>query len=155
MIQNRVKFIFTYGTLMSTAEGSPGIAERAVMAASCHSIGTASIRGRLFDAGACPGAILGGNARDHVVGELWQLPGTPRDLIAMLDGYEGCAPHCPLPHPYLRKKIRIRAADGRRVTGWIYVWTGSTADLTQLADGRWRSPSKLREKAMPSETLRV
>lgn len=138
---DRVRHIFTYGTLMSSATGDLGAAERALLRAFASCVGPAAIRGSMFDAGACPGVVLEGRARDVVCGELWRIPGSMPDLVEALDRYEGCAARCPLPHPYARRRIRVRQAGGRRVTAWIYLWVKSTDGLVRIDDGCWRGPS--------------
>ncbi len=135
---SRVRHIFTYGTLMSTATGDMGAAERALMSAFAECLGPAAIRGRMFHAGACPGVLPGGTAGEIVHGELWRIPAHMPDLLAALDRYEGCAPHCPLPHSYARRRIRVRNSSDARVTAWIYVWVRSTEGLVPIPDGRWR-----------------
>lgn len=140
--ETRVRHIFAYGTLMSGAEGHQGAAERALLATFAQCLGAASTRGRMFDAGACPGVVLGGGVGDVVYGELWRLPDHRPDLLDALDRYEGCAPSCPLPYPYVRRRIRVRTRQGNRVTAWIYVWAKATAMLRPIPDGRWRGPER-------------
>ena len=137
----RVRHIFAYGTLMSSASGDRGAAERALLLAFGRCVGHASIRGAMFDAGACPGVVLGGGRRDVVQGELWRIPPDLPDIVDALDRYEGCAAQSPPPHPYARHRIRVRCAGGGRVTAWIYLWAKSTDGLVRITDGRWRGPS--------------
>ena len=139
---SRVRYVFTYGTLMSSAHGEPGIGERALMRALAARVGTAAVRGRMFDAGVWPGVVLGGRASEVVQGELWRLPAHSCEILAALDRYEGCAQQCPQPHAYARRRIRLRTRDGRRVTAWIYLWIGSTDGLARIADGRWRGAAR-------------
>lgn len=138
----RVRYVFTYGTLMSSATGDMGAAERALVQAFGWFAGPASIRGSLFDAGACPGAVLGGGRRDLIQGELWRVPADVPEILEALDRYEGCAAQSPKPHPYRRQRIRVRCAGGGRVTAWIYLWAKSTDGLVRIADGRWLGPSQ-------------
>lgn len=135
---SRVRYIFTYGTLMSFAEGGMGAAERALLRRQAINLGPTCTRGRMHDAGACPGVVLGGGPKDVVHGEVWQLPEDRAALLTALDQYEGCAQECPQPYPYSRRRIRVRTGGGRRVTAWIYLWTGSVDALPRIADGRWR-----------------
>jgi gamma-glutamylcyclotransferase (GGCT)/AIG2-like uncharacterized protein YtfP len=139
---SRVRYIFTYGTLMSFAEGSMGAAERTLLRRQAINLGPTCIRGRMHDAGSCPGVVLGGGPKELVHGEVWQLPDDRVELLAALDTYEGCAPECPQPYPYSRRRIRVRTRQGRRVTAWIYLWTGCIDDLPRIADGRWRGASR-------------
>ncbi len=152
---DRIAYIFTYGTLMSSAEGPVGAAERAMMSRGAELVGNVVIRGQLFDAGLCPGVILAGGSRDRVQGELWRLPVDRVELLAALDRYEGCAPGTAAPPPYARRTVRIREPHGRRVTAWIYVWLGSTSKLPRIADGRWRPVQRPRETTVPPERVRI
>ncbi len=138
--RGRVRHIFTYGTLMSSATGEMGAAERALLSAFAQKVGPASIRGSMFHAGACPGVVRDGGACGTVQGELWRLPHDMPSLVAALDAYEGCGPQSQLPHPYERKRLRIKTASGKRVTAWIYLWARSTDGLVRITDGRWRGP---------------
>lgn len=140
--RGRVRFIFTYGTLMSSASSDLGAAERALLNAFGACVGQTSIRGTMFDAGACPGVVLAGGPRDLVLGELWRIPVDVPDILEALDRYEGCAPQSPKPFPYGRHRIRLRCAGVGRVTAWIYLWERSTAGLVRIPDGRWRGPSQ-------------
>jgi len=153
MSDERVRFIFTYGTLMSTADGDMGAKERALLKVFGQLCGRAKLRGRMFYAGACPAAILGGAAGDVVHGEVWRLPEYLPDVIQALDEYEGCAPHSPAPHPYARRRVRVRMPDGRRVTAWMYQWVKPVDGLIPIADGRWRGP--LRKPEIPHHRREV
>lgn len=138
--KTRVRYIFTYGTLMSTATGDMGAAERALLNAFAKRVGPTTIRGRMYDAGACPGVVLEAGPGEIVQGELWHLPRDLPDLVAALDRYEGCAPLSPLPHPYARRRIRVAGEGARRVTAWVYEWVKATDGLPRIEDGRWRGP---------------
>ena len=140
--RGRVRFIFTYGTLMSSASGDMGAAERALLKAFGTCVGQTSIRGTMFDAGACPGVVLTGGLRDIVLGELWRIPADVPDILEALDRYEGCAPQSPKPYPYGRHRIRVRCSGIGRVTAWIYLWERPTAGLVRITDGRWTGPSR-------------
>jgi gamma-glutamylcyclotransferase (GGCT)/AIG2-like uncharacterized protein YtfP len=140
----RVRHVFTYGTLMSSAIGDMGAAERALLKAFGVCLGEASIRGEMFDAGACPGVVRKDDATGLVHGELWRLPRHLPDLVEALDRYEGCAAQSPLPHPYERRRVRVRSRSGERLTAWVYLWVRSTDGLARIADGRWRGPSQAR-----------
>lgn len=139
MKRNRIRFIFAYGTLMASEKSLRGESERALITAQCKPLGDAAIRGRMFDTGDYPGAVLGAARGERIEGELWQLPDASEALLAALDRYEGCAPDSPEPQPYARSRLRIRTEDGRRVTAWIYLWVAPTDKLPRIPGGRWHT----------------
>jgi len=143
MKSNRIGHIFTYGTLMASDRGPRGVRERARIAAQCIFVGSATIRGRMFDTGPYPAVLLDAGRGERVHGEIWQLPRHYEDLLAALDAYEGCAPDSPQPQPYARSSLRLRAPDGRRLTAWIYLWVAPVQKLPRIADGRWRSAQRI------------
>ena len=155
MTQPRVRYIFTYGTLMSCCTGRQGAFERMQMQTFARVVGDGSIRGRVFDAGACPAAVLTiGKAEDRVRGEIWQLPADQEaaaSLLTVLDAYEGCRDDSPRPFPYVRRRIRVRTPDGRRVTAWMYQWVRPTRGLPLVPDGTWREPKHTVAAAACSE----
>lgn len=136
-----VRHVFTYGTLMSSAGGAMGEAERALLRAFAKRIGVTVIGGRMFDAGACPAVVLEAGADDVVTGEVWQVPSERADVLEALDRYEGCAPESPLPHPYARRAIVVGLPSGEHVAAWIYVWALPTDGLAPIASGKWNGPS--------------
>ncbi len=137
----RSAFIFTYGTLMSSASCDAGRSERAAMEAFAVKIGPGSIRGRLYDAGLYPAAVLDRRTPRRIHGEIWQLPRADRTLLDMLDRYEGCGPDSPEPHPYFRVRVQVRSPTLNRVASWMYVWRLPTMHLPEIHRGRWRAPA--------------
>lgn len=114
--------LFTYGTLRS---GSAVAAARRLHARA-HSLGAATVRGRLLDLGAYPGLCEPG--ADDVVGECFLLPSDPQErtaLLAELDEYEGCGPCDETELPF-RREVRVaRDAAGLAAPCWTYVWRGN------------------------------
>jgi gamma-glutamylcyclotransferase (GGCT)/AIG2-like uncharacterized protein YtfP len=86
--------LFVYGTL------KPRSGERR---ARTH--GAVRLRGRLWDLGAYPGAILDPTASGFVHGEVID-GGDDAELLARLDAYEG--------PEYRRDRVSVQTDDGRR-----------------------------------------
>jgi gamma-glutamylcyclotransferase (GGCT)/AIG2-like uncharacterized protein YtfP len=91
--------IFTYGSLMSTADLDIGRAERRALTTAATLIGRASVAGLLFDVGPYPAAVLTRHGIERVYGEVWRLPCRPASLLESLDRYEGCGKGCPNRRP--------------------------------------------------------
>jgi gamma-glutamylcyclotransferase (GGCT)/AIG2-like uncharacterized protein YtfP len=131
------QFLFTYGTLMSTVDTDLGRRERAHMREKARLVGRGRFKGRLFDIGACPGAVAASNARRYVRGELWMLPSRAGRLFQILDRYEGCNPGAREPFPYRRSVESVEHEFGWEVLAWVYVWNRATAGLPEVPNGEW------------------
>lgn len=132
------RHIFTYGSLMSMADGDAGREERRLLAASASLLGPASISGLLFDVGPYPAAVLTTTGRERIHGEVWRLPARRRWMLDLLDRYEGCAPGAPLPHAYVRRRVHVAIGGGGAVAAWMYLWNRPLGSMPRIDGGRWR-----------------
>ena len=117
--------LFVYGTLR------PGRAPRAIAAivATLRSLGPARVRGRLYDLGEHPGAILDPAAGGFIDGEVVECAdGGP--ALAWFDAYEGAE--------FRRERATVELA-GRSVACWVYVLVREPASAPRIASGIWRS----------------
>lgn len=112
--------LFLYGTLL------PGEApkEIASIVERFRRLGSAHVRGRLYDFGEFPGAVLDPLSRTIIHGELVVLPSDGR-LLQELDRYEEFDPADPKRSLFVRKKARIQMANGSSRESWIYVYNKS------------------------------
>lgn len=132
------RHIFTYGSLMSTADVEVGRAERAQLAAAAALIGPASIAGLLFDVGPYPAAMLTSTGHERIHGEVWRLPTRRAWLLDILDRYEGCGAGMPEPHPYVRRRVHVLDSAHRPVAVWMYLWNRPLGTMPRIEGGRWR-----------------
>jgi gamma-glutamylcyclotransferase (GGCT)/AIG2-like uncharacterized protein YtfP len=130
--------IFTYGSLMSTADADVGRAERRQLGGAARLLGPASVRGLLFDVGPYPAAVLTSSGEDTIHGEIWRLPSRRRWLLDVLDRYEGCTRDHPTPHAYARRRVWVTTDDGRGVVAWVYLWNRPLGAMPRIEGGRWR-----------------
>jgi gamma-glutamylcyclotransferase (GGCT)/AIG2-like uncharacterized protein YtfP len=109
--------LFIYGTLL------PGEApeEIASIVKRLRRLGSARVRGRLYDFGEFPGAVLDPSSRTMVYGELVALP-SDEGLLEALDRYEEFDSSDPKRSLFIRKKAKIWMANGSSREGWIYVY---------------------------------
>ena len=109
--------LFIYGTLL------PGEApeEIASIVKRLRRLGSARVRGRLYDFGEFPGAVLDPSSRTMVYGELVALP-SDEGLLEALDRYEEFDSSDPKRSLFIRKKTKIWMANGSSREGWIYVY---------------------------------
>ena len=109
--------LFLYGTLLPTEAPD----EIASVVKRLRRLGLAQVRGRLYDFGEFPGAVLDPLSRTMIHGELVVLPSDGRVLDA-LDQYEEFDPSDPKRSLFVRKKAKVRMANGSSREGWIYVY---------------------------------
>ena len=109
--------LFLYGTLLSGEAPQ----EVASIVKRLRRLGSARVRGRLYDFGEFPGAVLDPSSRTMVHGELVVLPSDER-LLEALDRYEEFDPFDLKRSLFIRKKARVQMANGRSREGWIYVY---------------------------------
>lgn len=109
--------LFLYGTLLP----SEAPKEIASIVKRFRRLGSAQVRGRLYDFGEFPGAVLDSSSRTKIHGELVVLPPDAR-MLDLLDRYEEFDPMDPKKSLFVRTKAKIRMANGSSCEGWIYVY---------------------------------
>ena len=125
-------YLFLYGTLL--ADRAPGEVVGALK--SLRRIGPAHVRGRLYDLGEYPGAILAPSSKTLIHGEIFELPNTPA-IIKALDDYEEFDPGNQEDSLFLRTKARATLPDGSHIDCWIYVYNDDPGTAPLLADGTY------------------
>ena len=109
--------LFLYGTLLP----SEAPKEIASIVKRFRRLGSAHVRGRLYDFGEFPGAVLDPSSRSIIHGELVVLPSDER-ILQELDQYEEFDPSDPKRSLFIRKKVRVQMSNGNSREGWIYVY---------------------------------
>src|ERR1700721_4117067 len=124
--------LFVYGTL------SPRHAplEIAATVRRLRPGGQASVRGRLYDLGEYPGAVLSGKSRSVIRGEVFELPGD-RSTLTSLDDYEGFEPNNRSSSLFLRRAWPVTMDDGKKLRCWVDVYNGNMKDAQPLRNGRY------------------
>ncbi|HEY1371717.1 MAG TPA: gamma-glutamylcyclotransferase family protein [Candidatus Binatia bacterium] len=116
--------LFVYGTLRSTS-GHP--MHRKLRAESGF-VGAGTFRGRLYDLGTYPGAILSRSNGDRVRGEIYRLR-EPARTLSVLDAYED--------RSFRRLKATVRRENGGRTRCWIYLYTQPVTRFRRIAGGNY------------------
>jgi gamma-glutamylcyclotransferase (GGCT)/AIG2-like uncharacterized protein YtfP len=110
-----MRLLFLYGTLHP--DRAP--AEIAPYARRLTPIGSATIRGHLYNLGDYPGVILDPGALP-LPGHLFLIPDA--ETLAAFDRYEDYRPANPASSLFLRAETTATLPDGRAVTCWVYVY---------------------------------
>jgi gamma-glutamylcyclotransferase (GGCT)/AIG2-like uncharacterized protein YtfP len=124
--------LFVYGTL-SPQHAPPEIA---ATVRRLRPVGAASVRGRLYDLGEYPGAILSKSSRSVIRGEVFELPSDSQTLSS-LDNYEGFEPGKPGSSLFVRRTWSVVMDDGTRLRCWVYVYNGDTRRALPVRNGRY------------------
>lgn len=126
------EYLFLYGTLL--ADRAPDEVVGALK--SLRRIGPAQVRGRLYDLGEFPGAILAPTSKTLIQGEIFELPTTPAILKA-LDDYEEFDPADKEDSLFIRTKAKATLLDGPQVDCWMYIYNHDPGSAPLLADGTY------------------
>ena len=124
--------LFVYGTL-SPRHAPPEIA---ATVRRLRPVGQASVRGRLYDLGEYPGAILSEKSRSVIRGEVFELPGD-RSTLTSLDDYEGFEPNKKGSSLFLRRVWPVTMDDGKRLRCWVYVYNGTMKGAQPVRSGQY------------------
>lgn len=125
------EYLFLYGTLLAD-----GPDEVVGTLKSLRRLGPARIRGRLYDLGEYPGAVIDQSANTSVHGELVELP-ADKAILDALDRYEEFDPSRPQESLFVRKKAKISLANGRKVEGWMYVYNRNPGNAPVIRGGNY------------------
>ena len=127
------KYLFLYGTLIRR---DPPNKEIARIVRCLHRVGAASVRGRLYDFGDFPGAVVDPSSNSFVRGELVELP-DDENILQTLDKYEEFDSANPRKSLFVRSKVDIKMANGRMIQGWIYVYNKNPGDAPLIRGGNY------------------
>jgi gamma-glutamylcyclotransferase (GGCT)/AIG2-like uncharacterized protein YtfP len=133
MIPSDPRHVFVYGTLL------PGLAPPVIAdtVARLHTVGPATVPGRLYDLGPYPGCTIDGTCDEVIHGQLLELPDDPA-VLARLDWYEGYAAHDQAGRDlFTRTTCDAMMADGRAVSTWIYVYARDLTAARRIIGGRY------------------
>jgi gamma-glutamylcyclotransferase (GGCT)/AIG2-like uncharacterized protein YtfP len=112
--------LFVYGTLRN----SYGHKLYGLLKDNFELIGKAVIKGKLFDIGKYPGAVISRTDNNQIVGELYQAKKDSDSIeqaLKKLDRYEGYDAQ-DSSSEYVRKRKFVRLKNGKKVLSWVYVY---------------------------------
>jgi gamma-glutamylcyclotransferase (GGCT)/AIG2-like uncharacterized protein YtfP len=136
------KYLFVYGTLLP--DEAPAEIARAIR--KLRVVGRGRTRGRLYDFGDFPGAVVNPSARSTIAGLVYEIPADP-ELLRQLDRYEGVDSFHPANSLFLRRKRWITLEDGRRLLSWVYEYNRDPVDGVYLPRGNYGDRARIRKPA--------
>lgn len=114
------------------AETFPGLLQAVFQRLSYAGIGRA--KGRLYDLGAYPGAVLDAEAPSEIVGDVYLLPPDPAVLVS-LDAYEDYDARYPERSLFRRVPVTVALENGQHLDCWMYVYNGDISQATLIPGG--------------------
>ena len=124
------KHLFIYGTLLP--ERAPSAVSEAIKR--LRYVGRASVRGRLYDLGEFPGAVLDASSPMKIMGRVFTLP-EDVTLLDSLDEYEGFAPHNRKDSLFSREETVATLENGRKLQCWIYIYNQNVTGAKLILSG--------------------
>lgn len=122
---NQVKHLFVYGSLLSFFETQKELGISRMI----RRVDTIQLRGRLYNLGAYPGALLG-DKNSRIRGELYEI--LEAGSLEIIDRYEGFDSSTPDQSLFVRQIIR-----GYDVPFYIYVYNRSVDVSQYIENGDW------------------
>jgi gamma-glutamylcyclotransferase (GGCT)/AIG2-like uncharacterized protein YtfP len=126
------RYLFVYGTL----DPAHAPAEIAAAVLRLRPVGSGSVRGRLYDLGEYPGAVVSRTSPSVIKGKVFELP-EDQQVLSSIDTYEGFDPDHPRSSLFVRKRWPVTLADGSRMMCWIYTYNRNPADARLIASGSY------------------
>jgi len=125
------EYLFLYGTLLpgDSTEESSRIVGR------LKRVGSATVRGRLYDFGDYPGAVLDRTAKSSIKGELFELPNDDDSALKALDDYEEFNRTDRRNSLFVRTRTVATLQGGRQLNAWVYVYNRNPGSARQIASG--------------------
>ena len=108
-------YLFVYGTLLD-AGNKYGVYLRD----SSIFCSTGMLKGKLYDIGEYPGAVLSLTGNDFIYGIILQID-ERSDVLALIDMYEGFGDDQPQPNEFIRVLTDAETENGP-VSCWIYLY---------------------------------
>jgi gamma-glutamylcyclotransferase (GGCT)/AIG2-like uncharacterized protein YtfP len=122
--------LFVYGTLLDE-DNKYGIYLRS----NSRFFAAGTIRGKLYDIGEYPGAVLVKEGDNYIHGTI-MLVDRPREVLRVIDDYEGFGDDQPQPNEFVRVLTDAETQKGQ-VSCWVYLYDLPVKALRPISDGRY------------------
>jgi gamma-glutamylcyclotransferase (GGCT)/AIG2-like uncharacterized protein YtfP len=123
-------FLFAYGSLLSEDNDfAIYLKDNSVL------YSTGKVRGRLYDIGEYPGAILSAACDEYVYGSVLKIDRSEK-VLDIIDDYEGYGGEQSWPNEFIRVLTGIETETGI-INCWIYVYNLPVNGLKYIKGGRY------------------
>ena len=129
MIIMKSALLFIYGTLLNhNNEFAVYLKEHS------HFFANGKVKGKLYDIGEYPGAILN-DGDEYIYGVILQID-DPEVVFLEIDDYEGYGDEQPEPNEFIRVSTDVETVS-EIVSCYVYVYNLPIDDLPTITDGRY------------------
>lgn len=123
-------FLFVYGSLLDEDN------EFAIYLKNNSTFyATGKARGKIYDIGEYPGAVLIPEGADYIYGHILKIQ-TPEKVFKVIDDYEGYGGEQSWPNEFIRA-LTVIEAEKEILDCWIYVYNLPVFGLRQVKGGRY------------------
>ena len=122
------QFLFVYGTLLQAGNEFAKYLNQ-----HCKFISTGKIKGRLYDIGEYPGAVIDNSERIYIYGNIFRMD-DPDAILKVIDDYEGIGGLYSHPQEYIREQVDILTDNGN-VRCWVYIYNLPVDTYNQIPEG--------------------
>jgi gamma-glutamylcyclotransferase (GGCT)/AIG2-like uncharacterized protein YtfP len=123
-------FLFVYGSLLNEDN------EFAIYLKDNSTFySTGKVKGRLYDIGEYPGAILSSVGKEYIYGSIRKI-NSPEKVLRVIDEYEGYGGEQAWPNEFIRLSTAIETEAGI-INCWIYVYNLPVNGLKHIKGGRY------------------
>lgn len=109
------QFLFVYGTLLQ-----PGNEFADYLNKHCKFISNGKVKGRLYDIGEYPGAVIDKAYEYFIYGAIFMMD-DPETILKVVDDYEGIGELYSHPQEYIREQVSIQT-NGDDIICWMYIY---------------------------------
>jgi gamma-glutamylcyclotransferase (GGCT)/AIG2-like uncharacterized protein YtfP len=134
-IMTNNNYLFVYGTLLD-ADNEFGI----YLKNNCSFYAEGKFKGLLYDIGEYPGAILTDGC-SYVFGRIFIMHNV-KNVLKLLDDYEGFGPEREQPNLFVRQMIDIESNKGV-ISCWCYLYNLDVSGLRVIGSGDYLAYRKL------------
>jgi gamma-glutamylcyclotransferase (GGCT)/AIG2-like uncharacterized protein YtfP len=122
--------LFIYGTLLSD-DNEYG----AYLKSNSSFYAPGKLKGKLFDIGDYPGAVLSADTDHYIYGNILKIEEFEK-VLPVIDDYEGIGPEQPQPNEFIRFLAEIETGE-ELITCWIYLYNLPVTRFPQIESGRY------------------
>lgn len=124
------QFLFVYGTLLQ-----PGNEFAAYLNKHCKFISDGKIKGRLYDIGEYPGAVIDNTEEHYIYGVIFMMD-NPETILKVIDDYEGIGDLYSHPQEYIRKIVEVDTTNDT-INCCMYLYNLPVASYYEVTTGNY------------------